>query len=165
MASKPVIIDATCPGCKKDHAVAVPLDDLNIAMGRVQQDEPKAPNIEELVSKEVERRLPKEKPEVKEKVIEKVKQPKWLPKKACSNGSCMNDHTSEDYQEKVTKRCANGSCNQYAPAKAARCLWCDSKDEDGKDLPQDERFEELDEDELAKIPAPKSHAHHHHEDE
>lgn len=105
-------------------------------------------------------RLPRPEPIIKEKVA--VKLPSWQPREWCPNGDCKVDHTNAAYAQKPTKRCANGDCKQYAPARAARCPWCDSKDEEGEDLDPELRFDALDEEELARLPEPKPHMHEGH---
>lgn len=160
MAAKPVIIDATCPGCKKDHAVAVPLDDLNIAMGRVQHDahtEIPTAQLEGIVERALEKKLPKkeiEAPEVKKPKAEVVA-PNFMPRFRCPDGNCeIGNHKNKNYKSKPAKKCTN--CDQFAPKTAKKCLWCDKED-----------FDDLDDDDLEGlgIPLPSIAEHEHSHDQ
>ncbi len=166
MTAKPVIIDATCPGCKKDHAIAVPIDDLNIAMGHVHNDAPTteldAMKVKSLVAEVIEEHETKKSKKKEEEEQKKPPQvetvyPFWQPGEFCADGSCGAAHKNKNYREKPAKKCTN--CGQYAPKKAAKCAWCKESDK----LDAEDRFEDLDEDDLEDLKFEPIEAEHPHE--
>lgn len=161
------IADTTCPGCGKDHQVEFDLPDppkaKNVVIEKGHTEIPSM-ELDSLAEKIAAKMKPKEEKPVQEPKAKKeveVRLPSWQPKEFCADGSCGAKHTNKHYAQRPKKKCTN--CGQFAPAKAAKCAWCDSTDIDPED-----RFEELSDDDLNDlgIPLPESEAHegHNHHD-
>jgi hypothetical protein len=125
----------SCPGCNKNHLVSLDLGNI---------PEAKAINM-----------IGDGQQQVKE-VIKPV-QLSWMPNQFCSDGKCTVSHNKDTYAQRVTKRCANGDCGQFAPKAAAKCAWCGSKGIEDVES----RFDELTDEELDEIGVPKPEAHSH----
>lgn len=130
-----MIVDATCPGCSKDHQVEVDLSSIPKAKRvHMQLQEPEIDvdsKIEAALKKLQQIEPAKEKKEEKKVLPVSSHQPFY----ACPNGNCDKGGIHENPQQKtkIKGKCSN--CDQYTPGK--KCLFCGSEDIDEID------FEEL----------------------
>lgn len=141
-----------CPHCKGKLNVEIERKPAHVKLTEEQQ----FTEIETLVSKEIEKRIPKkekeEKPEVK--VEKDIQYPSWMPAEYCPDGNCSlgGVHPNKNYKRKAEKKCKN--CDQFAPKVAKKCAWCGENDFDDMD---DEDLENMG----INLPTLEEHTHEH----
>ena len=152
--TKPILIDTSCPTCKKDHVVTVNPDDIALAVGKI-HDTPshELPSLD--LETKIEEVLAKKMPKKEEKppeVQKEVEYPSFMPGEYCASGNCElgGVHPNKNYKIKPSKRCKN--CMNMAPSKAPKCAWCGEKE-----------FEDMDDEDLETfgISLPNLEVHEH----
>jgi hypothetical protein len=143
--SKSIIVDTYCPGCKKDHPTAIPLDDLNVAIGKVQRDEPRVNTEYEAMTGKIaelekivkEKREAPASPAVEKPKKATIRAPPHIKKGKCKN--CGELHPNELYEGPPRGRC--DTCGAIFPnKKGGKCPFC----HDGEiDELSDEEVEEM----------------------
>lgn len=126
MAVKPLLVDTSCPNCKKDHVMQLDPEDLALSIGKVHREP--VSEYEALTGQFSE--LKKEIQELKAPKVAETVYPRFMPGKYCANGNCDAEgvHANEAYEAAAGKQCKN--CDQLAPKHARKCAWCKKSDFD-----------------------------------
>ncbi len=147
MTAKPVIIDTYCPDCKKEHATAIPLDDLKIAVGSIHQEKEEKPDIEAIIDRKLEKLKP---PVVEEKPkSSEIKLQSHVPGYRCGP-DCQKLHKNKEYKTRPKGKCNN--CSQFSNVEKGACPWCENGE-----------IEKVDEDELDDLEIRRPEVHDHDE--
>lgn len=134
--------DATCPGCGKDHPVAIDIDKLEI-----KQPDISLKNVNTATEQTTVQVEPIKEPEPKLVRIPAKDEPFYECK------DCNKPHENKHYTERPNQKCTN--CDSLNGSSRKACKTCGNKE-----------FEELDEDKLNDlgIPIPPEPDHTHQED-
>lgn len=146
-----MIVDATCPGCSKDHQVEVDLASIPKAK-RVQLQDIEA--VDFGLDSKIEAALKKMQPPKEEKPVKQLPPlSSYIPRFKCKDGNCeVGNHKNPNYKKLPKSKCTN--CDQFNPHEKGKCLWCDSEDLEKLEI---EDLESL------NIPAPSVPEEHDHE--
>ena len=126
MATKPILIDTSCPGCHKDHVVTVDPNEIALAIGNVHKESPNSEyeaftgKFDELKKEIAELKQKPSMPQEEKPRKASVRAAPWVKKAKCKN--CNNLHDNELYEGPPRGKC--DTCGQFSTKKAGACPYC-----------------------------------------